>query len=111
MSWVLRGASSVLPKKRSGCAAFQSLMTLLEHPYVMPCVAAAYVTQLNHLLDLMLTRRSFDPEKDAAAIVRPAIRQVIAAKSRRAFQCFPRCSVLLNKNSMMPALRRAPSRT
>jgi hypothetical protein len=49
VSWVLRGASSVLPKKRSGCAAFQQLMTMLEHPYVMPCVAAAYVAHLVHI--------------------------------------------------------------
>jgi hypothetical protein len=31
----------VLPKKKSGCVAFQMLMTQLEHPYIEPCVAAA----------------------------------------------------------------------
>jgi hypothetical protein len=45
VSWVLRGPDSVLPKKKSGCSAFQLLMTTLEHPYIMPCVAAAYVSQ------------------------------------------------------------------
>lgn len=31
----------VLPKKKSGCVAFQMLMTQLDHPYIEPCVAAA----------------------------------------------------------------------
>ena len=45
VSWVQRGANSVLPKKKSGCLAFQQLMTLIDHPYIMPCVAAAYATR------------------------------------------------------------------
>ena len=31
----------VLPKKKSGCVAFQTLMTTIDHPYIEPCVAAA----------------------------------------------------------------------
>jgi hypothetical protein len=49
VSWVQRGACSVLPKKRSGCLAFQQLMTQLDHPYIMPCVAAAYVEIVRRL--------------------------------------------------------------
>ena len=41
VSWVKRGENSVLPKKKSGCVAFQQLMTMMDHPYIMPCVAAA----------------------------------------------------------------------
>ncbi len=79
VSWVQRGSCSVLPKKRSGCLAFQQLMTQLEHPYIMPCIAAACVAHSRRLSSpASCACCRFDADKDVAAIVRPAVRQVTA---------------------------------